>query len=123
MEVGGHGMPGRVEDARARIADARAGRTAGPRAVLTCPIDPYSQPRSASIEGQHDGTVQEENTMPKFVIGREIPGAGQLSERDLKAISQKSVRALDQLGSQVQWLQSYVTADKSIASTSRRARR
>ncbi len=61
--------------------------------------------------------------MPKFVIGREIPGAGQLSERDLKAISQKSVRALDQLGSQVQWLQSYVTADKSIASTSRRARR
>ncbi len=50
--------------------------------------------------------------MPKFVIEREIPGAGKLSERDLKAISQKSNRALSQLGSQVQWLQSYVTGDK-----------
>lgn len=50
--------------------------------------------------------------MPKFVIEREIPGAGKLSDRDLKAISQKSNRALSQLGSQVQWLQSYVTGDK-----------
>lgn len=50
--------------------------------------------------------------MPKFVIEREIPGAGKLTDRDLKAISQKSCRALDQLGPQVQWLQSYVTGDK-----------
>ncbi len=50
--------------------------------------------------------------MPKFVIEREIPGAGKLSDRDLQAISQKSNRALSQLGSQVQWLQSYVTGDK-----------
>lgn len=50
--------------------------------------------------------------MPKFVIEREIPGAGKLSDRDLKAISQKSNRALSQLESQVQWLQSYVTGDK-----------
>lgn len=50
--------------------------------------------------------------MPKFVIEREIPGAGKLSARDLQAISQKSNRALSQLGSQVQWLQSYVTGDK-----------
>ena len=50
--------------------------------------------------------------MPKFVIEREIPGAGTLSERDLKAVSQKSIRALREVGPEVQWLQSYVTGDK-----------
>ncbi|KOX98397.1 DUF4242 domain-containing protein [Pseudomonas nunensis] len=50
--------------------------------------------------------------MPKFVIEREIPGAGALSDRDLKAISQKSCRVLRELGPEVQWLQSYVTGDK-----------
>ena len=49
--------------------------------------------------------------MTKFVIEREIPGAGKLSERDLKAISQKSCRVLRDLP-EVQWLQSYVTGDK-----------
>ncbi|MHC8380179.1 DUF4242 domain-containing protein [Pseudomonas sp. LB3P14] len=49
--------------------------------------------------------------MPKFVIEREIPGAGTLSERDLKAISQKSCRVLRDLP-EVQWVQSYVTGDK-----------
>ncbi len=50
--------------------------------------------------------------MPKFVIEREIPGAGTLSERDLKAVSQKSCKVLRELGPQVQWLHSYVTGDK-----------
>jgi len=49
--------------------------------------------------------------MPKFVIEREIPGAGTLSERDLKAASQKSCRTLRELP-EVQWLQSYVTGDR-----------
>ena len=49
--------------------------------------------------------------MPKFVIEREIQGAGTLSQRDLKAASQKSCKALRDLP-QVQWLQSYVTGDK-----------
>jgi hypothetical protein len=49
--------------------------------------------------------------MPKFVIEREIPGAGTLSERDLKAASQKSCRTLSELP-QVQWVQSYVTGDR-----------
>ncbi|KAB0491224.1 DUF4242 domain-containing protein [Pseudomonas vancouverensis] len=49
--------------------------------------------------------------MPKFVIEREIPGAGAMSERDLKAASQKSCRTLRDLP-EVQWLQSYVTGDK-----------
>ena len=49
--------------------------------------------------------------MPKFVIEREIPGAGTLSERDLKAAALKSCNMLRELP-EVQWLQSYVTGDK-----------
>jgi Nickel responsive protein SCO4226-like len=50
--------------------------------------------------------------MPKYVIEREIPGAGKLSPKELQAISQKSCGVLKNLGPQVQWLHSYVTADK-----------
>lgn len=50
--------------------------------------------------------------MPKYVIEREIPGAGQLSTADLKAISQKSCGVLSNLGPQIQWVHSYVTGDK-----------
>ncbi len=50
--------------------------------------------------------------MPKFVIEREIPGAGKLSPEQLKAISQKSCGVLRELGPQIQWLGSYVTGDK-----------
>ena len=50
--------------------------------------------------------------MPKFVIEREIPDAGKLSAQDLQAISQKSCGVLNQMGSQIQWIQSYVTDDK-----------
>ena len=50
--------------------------------------------------------------MPKFVIEREIPGAGSMSADTLHAISQKSCSVLNELGPSVQWLQSYVTGDK-----------
>jgi hypothetical protein len=50
--------------------------------------------------------------MPKYVIEREIPGAGKLSPQDLQAISQKSCTVLGKLGPQIQWLHSYVTGDK-----------
>lgn len=50
--------------------------------------------------------------MPKFVIEREIPGAGKLSAEQLQAISQKSCGVLRNLGPQIQWLHSYVTDDK-----------
>lgn len=50
--------------------------------------------------------------MPKYVIEREIPGAGNLSAEQLKAISQTSCGVLHQMGPQIQWLQSYVTGDK-----------
>ena len=50
--------------------------------------------------------------MPKFVIEREIPGAGKLSPEQLQAISQKSCSVLREMGPQIQWLHSYVTDDK-----------
>jgi hypothetical protein len=50
--------------------------------------------------------------MPKFVIEREVPGAGNLSDAELREISQKSVKVLKEMGSEIQWLHSYVTGDK-----------
>ncbi len=50
--------------------------------------------------------------MPKYVIEREIPGAGQLSAEELQGISQKSCDILREMGPEIQWVQSYVTADK-----------
>jgi hypothetical protein len=50
--------------------------------------------------------------MPKFVIEREIPGAGKLSPQELQVISQKSRSVLNAMGPQIQWVQSYVTDDK-----------
>lgn len=50
--------------------------------------------------------------MPRYVIERELPGAGQLSQQDLQAISQKSCGVLDTLGPKIQWVESYVTDDK-----------
>ncbi len=50
--------------------------------------------------------------MPKFVIEREIPGAGKLTDQELRSISQTSCGVLNTLGPQVQWLHSYVTGDK-----------
>jgi Protein of unknown function (DUF4242) len=50
--------------------------------------------------------------MPKYVIEREIPGAGNLTDAELKEISRKSVAVLKEMGTEIQWLQSYVTGDK-----------
>ncbi len=50
--------------------------------------------------------------MPKFIIEREIPGAGNFTQADLQAISNKSCSILREMGPQIQWIQSYVTGDK-----------
>jgi hypothetical protein len=50
--------------------------------------------------------------MPKFVIEREIPGAGKLTAAELKTISRKSCGVLSSMGPSVQWVHSYVTGDK-----------
>ena len=50
--------------------------------------------------------------MPKYIIEREIPGAGKLSAEQLQAVSQKSCGVIRNLGPQIQWIESYVTDDK-----------
>ncbi len=50
--------------------------------------------------------------MPKYVIEREIPGVGNLSAAELRGISQKSCGVLQQMGSAIQWVESFVTDDK-----------
>jgi hypothetical protein len=50
--------------------------------------------------------------MPRFMIEREIPGAGKLSREELHAISQKSCGVLQEMGPKIQWQESYVTGDK-----------
>jgi hypothetical protein len=50
--------------------------------------------------------------MPRYVIERELPDAGNLSQQDLQGISQKSCGVLDKLGPQIQWIESFVTENK-----------
>lgn len=50
--------------------------------------------------------------MPKYVIERDLPGAGKLTPDQLRGISQKSCNVLSKLGPEIQWIHSYVTADK-----------
>src|ERR1700679_3296215 len=52
------------------------------------------------------------SSMPKFVIEREVPGAGDLTDAQLRELSQKSVSVLRGMGPEIQWLHSYVTRDK-----------
>ncbi|QPK63007.1 DUF4242 domain-containing protein [Methylomonas sp. LL1] len=50
--------------------------------------------------------------MPKYIIERDIPGAGKLTQAELQGISQKSCGVLRDMGPRIQWLHSYVTGDK-----------
>ena len=50
--------------------------------------------------------------MPKYVIEREVPGAGKLTPEQIQGLSQKSCSVLNKMGPQIQWLHSYVTDDK-----------
>jgi hypothetical protein len=50
--------------------------------------------------------------MPKFVIEREIPGLGNLTDAEIQEVARKSVAVLKAMGTEIQWLQSYVTGDK-----------
>jgi len=57
-------------------------------------------------------SVHDATPMPKFIIEREIPGAGSLTQSQLRDVSQKSVSVLRDMGPGIQWLHSYVTGDK-----------
>jgi len=57
-------------------------------------------------------SVAREVAMPKFIVERDIPGAGNLSAQQLQAMSQKSCGVLHEMGPQIQWRESYVTQDR-----------
>jgi len=60
----------------------------------------------------HETNPREVSNMPRFVIERELPGAGKLSPQELHGIAQKSCNVLMEMGPQIQWVHSYVTDDK-----------
>src|SRR6516165_8580051 len=55
---------------------------------------------------------KESEAMPKYVIERNMPGAGSMSREDLAVIANRSCLALEEIGTQIQWVESFVTADK-----------
>jgi hypothetical protein len=50
--------------------------------------------------------------MPQFVIERDVPGAGKMTQDEVRELARKSVQVLSELGPQIQWIQSYVTENK-----------
>jgi hypothetical protein len=66
----------------------------------------------ASIALLSGGSLRLKLTMPKFVIERDVPGVGELTDAQVKEMSQRSVAAIRSLGHEIQWLHSYVTGDK-----------
>jgi hypothetical protein len=74
--------------------------------------DPSSPDRQAARVLSTARADQRRRTMPRYLIEREIPGAGKLSSDELRGISRKSCSVLDKIGPQIQWVQSYVTDDK-----------
>lgn len=60
----------------------------------------------------NNSTTKNSTTMKTYLIERDIPGAGQLTPEQLKAISQKSNSVLKEMGPDIQWIESYVTGDK-----------
>jgi hypothetical protein len=68
--------------------------------------------RTRGIENMPWRPIPKERAMPKYVIEREIPGAGKLTPEELRAISQKSCAVQRQMGPEIQWVESFVTDDK-----------
>src|SRR5207247_5614507 len=61
---------------------------------------------------RRSAAMKEEGSMQRYVIERDLPGAGKLSRQELQAVSQKACGVLVKLGAQIQWVHSYVTDDK-----------
>jgi hypothetical protein len=68
--------------------------------------------RASRIIGVLKPTRRGECIMPRYLIERELPGAGSLSAEQLRGVSQKSCSVLRNLGPEIQWVESYVTGDK-----------
>lgn len=76
--------------------------------VLFASITATAQTTTAN----NNSSTSNSTTMKTYLIERDIPGAGKLTPEQLKAISQKSCSVLQNMGPQIQWIQSYVTGDK-----------
>jgi hypothetical protein len=72
----------------------------------------WDQPELVVADEGADQLFRGEDRMPKFVIEREIPGAGKLTPDQLQGVAQKSCGVLREMGPQIQWLESFVTDDK-----------
>jgi len=66
----------------------------------------------AQTPSSNHSSTKKTNSMKTYLIERDIPGAGKLTHEQLKAISQKSVAVLKDMGPKIEWIQSYVTGDK-----------
>lgn len=78
-------------------------------AIALTTFNSMGQEKSATQLLQAEAATENQNM---YVIEREIPGAGNLTSEELKAISQTSCGVLDKMGSEIKWLHSYVTGDK-----------
>jgi len=67
---------------------------------------------TAQTTASNHSATTKTNSMKTYLIERDIPGAGKLTPEQLKAISQKSVAVLKEMGPKIEWVQSYVTGDK-----------
>ena len=90
---------GRTFDAKAILRDKirGAGSAGGPIPFIDLTV--YTAP----VKGE---------AMPKYMIERDMPGAGALSRDELAAIAEKSCHALEEIGSEIQWVESFITADR-----------
>jgi len=91
------------------FADLLVGRS--PRSITDPQLDAKSLHRFP-VRGHMILFVPGESGMPNFVIEREIPGASQMTEEQVRSAAQGSLAVLKDLGPQIQWLHSYVTDDK-----------
>jgi hypothetical protein len=110
--LSGRRKPERSDGDVARLATARAERMQPQPDSDTVGLYRVENQKPTASVGCRGNLFPKEEKMPKYVIEREIPGAGKLTADELKAISQKSCTVLRKLGPEIQWIESYVTGDK-----------
>jgi Protein of unknown function (DUF4242) len=80
--------------------------------ILCIMLFAYFATTAQTSVASNNSSAKNSSTMKTYLIERDIPGAGQLTPEQLKAISQKSNSVLKEMGPDIQWIQSYVTGDK-----------
>jgi hypothetical protein len=104
-----------AEEAPIALISAFSGYSSNTASIQAGSIDPVHPPWNYLLGLTSTSPILcnfQEPSMPKFVIEREIPRAGEMTRDQLRDISQTSCRVLAKLGFEIQWIQSYVTGDK-----------